>query len=1011
MWRYWHSSIAAILLVRVAVSSVLREEKFPWQCTCEDAALRSAPFVLTWMTSWGEDDLFDLHPNEVLNKEDIISSTTAQDADVDVDVFGLHCVCALQPGTNLTQLLAALPQRTMVLSVLQSPGCNLTVIGAEDLSNLVALKALHLQGYAHRDRRQVSGYRPNSVDGIVEHKELLDQEFAQDEGEETKDLRLAITNDALLPLASLQLLDLQFVRLVASVDFARARRHTEPTSSTTLLDLPLHTFLSLTNQLSDPNLPPDLLPPTMREQPQEDYDEEEEVEELTREGEEEEYEVDEYSDESPFDTLRHISDRFSIVTIKDDQEDKSLVSYEVYKSETEPQLAPFTGMSQLKYLRVAHARLDRVGPELLSGLDHLHTLTLEYNRIKVVPPAMFTPTPALRHLSFAHNNLMALDGESLLGLEPLLTLDLDFNQLSVIGPTTFPELPQLGTVRMLGNPITHVLPDAFVNINATEQLLLGSRDVDIELHVDSFRQLGNLKILQLENVTLLTLSRLLLEGMPSLEQLTIHGDIHSIDYDAFTAAPALQELNLSNCRLARLSMDAFYSLTSLQLLDLSHNSLDEIVPGTFDDLVNLRELYLNNNNLSTLPLGIFRTLPAKLIQLQDNPWHCSCSLLQLRPTVTNKVRRTKYLTCRWDEKLGTTCKPDVKTQLIYDGRVTPLCHTPVEHRGHVAFHVARKNLKCPKKFWDPRSFKRMKWFKARHSQGEEEEEEGREEKENQNIQWDERKKELDKEEKEKEIEEEEEEEGEEGEEDEESDDPNWLPLTAHTAPPPEVKDLFLIAMSEMPEDTIADDEDKTEAAGSDEVPVDVDYVTEDKEDEDDVDDGLDEGDDGVGVLDDDDEDDDDDDDEKEEEKSGEEGNKSPETVNTLPVEENEKFLHKKRNHPSSLKTQMVAYSLQKQRIKEELKEAKRREKERFLKAKQREKELWKAKMASKEEADRLRKEKEYKKLLKKEEIFMNKVPRLVHDEAEGPPSKFRKRSHLLTKEMKHKEQVFFNNKM
>ncbi|RXG71528.1 hypothetical protein Avbf_05097, partial [Armadillidium vulgare] len=36
----------------------------PRECTCEHSPLRSASFVLTWMTSWGEDDLPNIHPNE-----------------------------------------------------------------------------------------------------------------------------------------------------------------------------------------------------------------------------------------------------------------------------------------------------------------------------------------------------------------------------------------------------------------------------------------------------------------------------------------------------------------------------------------------------------------------------------------------------------------------------------------------------------------------------------------------------------------------------------------------------------------------------------------------------------------------------------------------------------------------------------------------------------------------------------------------------------------------------------
>ncbi|KAG7160124.1 uncharacterized protein LOC121876595 [Homarus americanus] len=705
-------------------------ELCPRECTCEDAPLKDASFVLTWMTSWGEDDLPEVHPNEVIEAGDMVTSTTAGEAGVDVNMVGLHVTCALMPETNLTTLFHAIPARAMVLTVLQATGSDLVVVEAGQLTPLKELKALHLQGYARHHASQVSGYFSNRVRQMVQHKE----EVKKMEEEDDQDLLLAISEDALMPLTNLQLLDLQYVRLVAAMEGGRLRRQTDPLSTTTLLDMPLPYFLSLSDQIQDLDLPPELL-----------------------------------SKLPPSPPAEQAYQEFEFVMLDDDED--NVVPYEVFKSETDIVLAPFMAQTQLRYLRVAHAKLDCVGPELLTGLSNLHTLTLEHNKIKILPPAMFTPSAHIRHLSLAHNNILALEGDSFTGLEKLLTLDLDYNKLDSLGPASFPRLPCLATLRLLGNPLTHIFPFTFANVNATENLLLGSSQVSAEIHIDTFKQLGSLTVLQLENTTLLSLSRALLEGMPDLKELTIHGHIPSIDFDAFTATPNLESLTLSNCHLARLSLDAFFGLKSLRFLDLSHNGLMELSPGTFDHLSSLRELYLHHNNLTTLPPGIFLPLPAKLVQLQENPWHCTCDLLQLRPAVTNKVRQTGYTTCRWEEKQGTVCTNNSPIRLRFDSRVAPLCATPLHHSRQDVHHVTSRRLKCPKHLWNPRpapfrdtlrdTLRRLDDLNVNS--------------------LNERKAEVPLAE----------------------DEPTWLPLTAFSSPPHDMKDLLEIAESEMPEEAFA----------------------------------------------------------------------------------------------------------------------------------------------------------------------------------------------------------------
>lgn len=117
----------------------------------------------------------------------------------------------------------------------------------------------------------------------------------------------------------------------------------------------------------------------------------------------------------------------------------------------------------------------------------------------------------------------------------------------------------------------------------------------------------------------------------------------------------LRRLYLNGNLIERLTEDMFYGLQSLQFLYLEYNVIREIAVGTFQQLPNLQLLFLNNNLLKTLHLGIFdglnlarlnlrsnhfRTLPvigvldelASLIQIDlfENPWDCSCSILDMK---------------------------------------------------------------------------------------------------------------------------------------------------------------------------------------------------------------------------------------------------------------------------------------------------------------------------------------------------------------------------------------------
>lgn len=134
-------------------------------------------------------------------------------------------------------------------------------------------------------------------------------------------------------------------------------------------------------------------------------------------------------------------------------------------------------------------------------------------------------------------------------------------------------------------------------------------------------------------------------------------------------------------------------------------------------------------------------------------------------TVLFQVREKGYTTCRFLERSGMVCTEPDPPRLRYDSRVAPLCVTPERHQHNSVFRVTARRLKCPKHLWDPRPTAAIPSSLALAA---EPQVNAAEKVETPVV--------------------------------EES---SWLPLSAFSAPPHDVKDLLEIAEAEMPEDTYA----------------------------------------------------------------------------------------------------------------------------------------------------------------------------------------------------------------
>ncbi|XP_060047565.1 SLIT and NTRK-like protein 6 isoform X2 [Erinaceus europaeus] len=170
----------------------------------------------------------------------------------------------------------------------------------------------------------------------------------------------------------------------------------------------------------------------------------------------------------------------------------------------------------------------------------------------------------------------------------------------------------------------------------------------------------------------------------TLEMLHLGNNrIEVLEEGSFLNLTRLQKLYLNGNHLTKLSGGMFLGLHSLEYLYLEYNAVKEILPGTFNQMPKLKVLYLNNNLLQVLPPHIFSGVPLTRINLktnqfshlpvsnilddldvltqidlEDNPWDCSCDLVglqqwiqKLRIVVLVLHRRRRYKKKQADEQM------------------------------------------------------------------------------------------------------------------------------------------------------------------------------------------------------------------------------------------------------------------------------------------------------------------------------------------------------------------------
>uniref|UniRef100_A0AAF5RXT8 Ig-like domain-containing protein n=1 Tax=Wuchereria bancrofti TaxID=6293 RepID=A0AAF5RXT8_WUCBA len=223
----------------------------------------------------------------------------------------------------------------------------------------------------------------------------------------------------------------------------------------------------------------------------------------------------------------------------------------------------------------------------------------------------------LKRLNLGYNKIRSISDEALASLRYLEELNLSHNQISYISGIAFknilPELPlnfsSLKTLSLANNTISHLQSKSLMKCYKLENLNLAQNPL-LKVPAQALRHVAS------------TLVKLNLSST----------HITTIRSDDFANLLVIQEIDLSNTKMAKIEEKSFRNLPKLLQLHLNDNQeLKEIHHAAFRSLPSLLLLHLHNCNLSCL-----HDLSPQLLQslqrltLHGNPLLCNCNLTWLQ---------------------------------------------------------------------------------------------------------------------------------------------------------------------------------------------------------------------------------------------------------------------------------------------------------------------------------------------------------------------------------------------
>lgn len=165
-----------------------------------------------------------------------------------------------------------------------------------------------------------------------------------------------------------------------------------------------------------------------------------------------------------------------------------------------------------------------------------------------------------------------------------------------------------------------------------------------------FKGLKNLRKFKITSAFLQNVDKDAFSELPNLNKLDIRGGwnlkVKNLINGGITY-PNLEHLNLSGTLYIDLiPKGGLYSMPNLKSITWAETDLRTIESNAFNGADKLLEIDLSDNGLTRLPFGIFSKIarrPGARINLSNNPWICSCDLVELQQLLTDKETKDAFV--------------------------------------------------------------------------------------------------------------------------------------------------------------------------------------------------------------------------------------------------------------------------------------------------------------------------------------------------------------------------------
>ena len=310
---------------------------------------------------------------------------------------------------------------------------------------------------------------------------------------------------------------------------------------------------------------------------------------------------------------------------------------------------PLTNCKLKILLLIAAIQSTSLQENTFISLRGLEILDLRYCVITTIEDGAFAGLDSLKTL-YLGNSTIGYPWKPSIKLFPPNVRELNLDNIEVIGVYPFWNLNQL--IKLSLRKSTH-----------------------FPLNNTSFSPRNSLLHLDLTSSTLMDLPYEPFAMFPKLKILDMSSCKLSLETHLFHKLNNLETLSLADCNIHQVEQGLFRDQVKLHTLDLSKNFIISWSDSLFLPLSGLQQLYLGQNQIKTLNESFFKMWKRLEIDLNSNPFNCSCEMM-------------------WFRRLIEPSKLDPVIKFLNTDKYA--CTSPVEYDGHRLVDVVINDMdrKC-----------------------------------------------------------------------------------------------------------------------------------------------------------------------------------------------------------------------------------------------------------------------------------------------------------------------------